>query len=187
MVIWHQTCMPPKTGHEVHVNPCPAVAIPNIHTSRLTAVKLQFTYNGQEPCSVHARQNSKAPHRPAFSEYVGTECLCALRASSVLTGWLSNALPLQIIAQRSAVSTGVSQVKSVIHYRQRWCLRLQQCKHADASSTMQMFQLDVKTGSLCNICWTPCQSLTSCKSSSMGAHIGRCLWDCLLHEPWQLG
>ena len=135
MVIWHQTCMPPKTGHEVNVNPSPAVAVPDTHMSRLTSVKLQFTYNGQEPCSVHARQKSNAPHRPAFSEYVGTECLCALRASSVLTGWLSNALPLQIIAQGSAVGTGISHIACVIHYHRRWCLQLQQCKHADASST----------------------------------------------------
>ncbi len=125
----------PKIGHEENINPCPAVALPNIHMSRLTAVKLQFTYNGQEPCSSNARQYSKAPHHPAFSEYVGIKCLCALRASSMLTGWLSNALPLQFIAQRSAVGTGVLQVTSVIHHRQRWCLQFQQCKHADASST----------------------------------------------------
>ncbi len=125
----------PKIGHEVDISPCPAVAIPNIYMSRLKAVKLQFTYSGQEPCSVNARQYSRAPHRPAFSEYVGTECLCVLRASLVLTGWLSNALPLQIIAQGSAVGTGISHIACVIHYHRRWCLQLQQCKHADASST----------------------------------------------------
>ncbi len=127
----------PKIDHEVHVNPCPAVATPNIHTSSLTAVKVQFTYNGQEPCLIHARQKSKAPHHPAFSEYVGTECLCDLRASSVLTGWLSNALPLQIIAQRAAVGTGVLQVTSVVHHHKRWCLQLQQCKGCEDRVPMQ--------------------------------------------------
>ncbi len=129
----------PKIGHEVHVNPCPAVAVPDIHMPRLTAVRLYFTYSGQGPCSSNARQNSKAPHHPAFSEYVGRECLCALRASSVLTGWLSNALPLQIIAQRSAVGTGVSQGTSVIHHRQMVLA-------IASNARMQMLPLHFSTG-----------------------------------------